>query len=360
MGINNKEPFTGRFMREDGTLVNIAELMQAMAGGNGVVKPDNYIYVAKNGNDTTGDGSANLPYLTISKALTVATSGKIIFVFPGTYTENITFKAGVFIISSARYGISIVGNHTADFTGTAVCDNITFSSSTGSTISFEGTGAQNLQFYNCSINATDGDAVNWTNTNSSSKILMMDGTCNVLTSGASARCFYSASTAKGTFIADRISFRIDNNNNVCLAIGGDIAFTHTSDQIIGQVTVSDTASATIAQVAMSTGNIPVLITNSSGTTAVINDTVSTTATPAFTGAGIITDVALLYLSTGVGGASTLNGGLGAISLPMSSVKIRATSLVPATQVSAGQNTGALEFDGTHLYFTAGTTRTQIV
>jgi len=358
--INNMMPQTGEMLRSDGEIVNIAELLQYITSGAGLVKPDNYIYVGKNGNDTTGDGSANLPYLTISKALTVATSSKTIFVFPGTYTEDIAFKAGVFIVSSARYGISIAGNHTANFTGTVVCDNITFSSPTGNTISFEGTGAQNLQFYNCSINSTDGDAVNWTNTNTLSKILTMDGTCNVSTSGASARCFYSDSTAKGSLIANRVSFRLDNNNNVCLAIGGSVSFTHTSDQIVGQVTVSNSANATIAQVAMSTGNAPVLVTNSAGTTAVINDTVSTTASPAFTGAGILTDVALLYLSTGVGGASTLNGGLGPISLPMSSVKIRSTPLVPEAQVLSGQNTGNLEFDSEHLYFTIGTTRHTIV
>lgn len=358
--INNYSPITGRFLREDGTTANIAELMQSMVGGTGVVKPQNYLYVAKSGNDTTGDGSANLPYLTWGKAISVATSGTAIAGFPGTYTEDITFKAGVSLISPIKFGVYISGNHTANFTGTVVLDNITLQSATGTTLAFSGTGAQNFQLLNSSVNATAGDAINWTNTNASSKIYFEDGTCNVTTSGASARCVYTAATARGSFIANRVSFRLaDNPNNVCIALNGYVAFTHTSDQIVGQVAVANAASATIAQVAMVTASVPVLTTSSTGTTAVINDTVYTSASPAFTGTGVLTDVALLYLSTGVGGASTLNGGLGPISLPMSSVKIRASSLVPAGQVAAGQNTGALEFDGDDLYFTKNTLREPI-
>ena len=53
---------------------------------------DNLLYVAKNGNDTTGIGSSGKPYLSISKALTtITTPGQTIIVAPGTYTETITF-----------------------------------------------------------------------------------------------------------------------------------------------------------------------------------------------------------------------------------------------------------------------------
>lgn len=327
---------------------------------NAKVKPNNYLYVGKNGNDTTGDGSANSPYLTVTKAESVATSGTTVFVFPGSYSENITFKANVNLTSPIALSTYITGNHIANFTGTVLIENIVLNSTTGNTLTYSGTGVQNLQLFASSVNSTVGDAINWTNTNSSSKLQMIDCTCNVATSGSSARCFYSTTGAAGGFIANRTTFRINNPDNVCMAIGGAVNFTHTSDQIVGQVTVSNTASATIAMVGMITSTVAVLSTTSSGTVTLINDTVTTTATPAFTGAGILVDVALLYTSTGVGGASTLNGGLGNITLPMSSVKIRASSLVPAGQVSAGQNSGNLEFDGTHLFFTAGTTRTQIV
>jgi len=46
-------------------------------------------YVTKTGNDTTGDGTSSLPYLTISKALTVTTDNDTINIGEGTWAENI-------------------------------------------------------------------------------------------------------------------------------------------------------------------------------------------------------------------------------------------------------------------------------
>jgi hypothetical protein len=354
--IDSYTPSSGRMLRENGEVVNLADLWSDIVAGAGVVKPTNYLYVSKGGNDTTGDGSANFPYLTIQKAIDTATSGTTIFPFPGTYTENLTLKAGVNITSPVKFGVYIIGNHIANFTGTIIFDNVVLSSSTGNTLSFSGTGAQNLQFLGSSVNSTSGDAINWTNTNTSSKIYFEDGTCNVSTSGSSARCVYTASTAKGSLIANRVSFKLDNPNNVCIALGGSVSFTHTSDQIIGQVTVADSASATIAIVAMITTSVAVLNTVSTGTVTLINNSIATTATPAFTGTGILAYTALVYTSTGVGGASTLSGGLGPIALAMSSIKLRASALVPNEQIASGQSNGLIEFDGTHFYGTIGTTR----
>jgi hypothetical protein len=348
----------------DGSLASVSEnnpLPIHVTGATifGQIKPTNYLYVGKNGNDTSGDGSAGNPYLTISTAITAGSSGTTIFIFPGTYVENLTLKAGVYLTSPVKFGVYITGNHIANFTGTIIIDGIILQSSTGTTLTFSGTGAQNLQLLGgSSVNSGTGDAIAWTNTNANSKIYFEDGTCNVTTSGATARCFYSTVGAAGSFIANRVSFKLNaaGADNVCLAIGGAVSFTHTSDTIYGQVTVSDTASALIALVTMTAATVPVITTNSTGTTSLINDTVVTTASPAITGAGVFYDVALLYASTGVGGADTLNGGYGPLSLPMSSVKLRASGLVPAGQVALGYNTGAFEFDGTDLYFTEGAVR----
>jgi hypothetical protein len=366
--ISTKISLEGRVLLDDGTNVNWAQLLQNISKGKGEIAPSNYLYVAKSGNDTTGDGSANLPYLTIAKAISAASSGTTIFVFPGTYTESITLVAGVNLTCPVEYGVYIIGNHTANFSGTVVCENIVLqnasSAASGTVLTFSGTGAQNLIFLNSYINSASlsgaGDAISWTNTNASSKIQHIDGNINVAHSNSTARAIVCASTAAGSFIANRCTVKIDSPDNVAIVLAGSVSYTHTADAITGQVTVANTASAAIAQVAMATTSVAVLTTSSSGTVALINDTISTTATPAIAGAGILTDVALLYLSTGVGGASTLNGGLGPISLPMSSVKIRSATLVPAGQVAAGSNTGAFEFDGTHLYFTIGTTRSTIV
>lgn len=58
-------------------------------------------YVTKTGNDTTGDGSSGSPYLTISKAITVASPGDEISVGNGTYAETLTVDKGLDIYSTS-------------------------------------------------------------------------------------------------------------------------------------------------------------------------------------------------------------------------------------------------------------------
>jgi|GEM_PF-5147484 len=70
-----------------------------------VIRPANYLYVSKNGYDS-GNGGAGNPYLTISAAITAASANTTIFVWPGTYTENINFKAGVNITSPIDYAVT--------------------------------------------------------------------------------------------------------------------------------------------------------------------------------------------------------------------------------------------------------------
>jgi hypothetical protein len=314
------------------------------------VKPNNYIYVGKNGNDTLGDGSANYPYLTINKAFSVATSGTTVFCFPGTYAENLTFVSGVSLTAPVKFAVYVTGNHTANFSGTMVVENIILQSTTGITLTFAGTGSQNFQLLGSSVNSGSGDAINWTNTNSASKIYFEDGTCNVATSGATARCFYSTTGAAGGLIANRVTFKLNNYNNVCLAIGGAVSFNHSSDAVWGQAVIANTATYTSSMVSHTTNSVSSVITNSSGATIMLDCVQNGTTIPMVDGAGVFLEAAILYPSTGKGTASTLNGGAGAYIINMSSVKLRAGTLKPVPQ------DGLIEYDGSHLYFTIGTTR----
>ena len=318
------------------------------------VKPTNYIYVGKNGNDTTGDGSAGQPYLTIGKGITVASSGTTLFIFPGTYTENITFKAGVNLTSPAKFSVYITGNHTANYTGTCIVDGIILQSPSGTTLTFSGTGSQNLQILDgSSVNSTSGDAISWSNTNSSSRILFQDGTCNVSTSGASARCFYSTSTAKGSMIAGNVSFQINNPDNICLEIGGAVAFTHTQDVVIGQITASNTATYVGSIVTHTCLTQPVFTTTSSGMSVFMSCVDISTAQPIIAGTGGFSYAAIILGSTGKGNSSTLNGGLGGIPLDFAPIKFRNGTLRPIPL------DGVMEYDGTDLYFTVSTTRYKV-
>jgi hypothetical protein len=58
-----------------------------------------------NGNDTTGTGAYDKPYLTIMKAHSVITSGQAVYLHLGTYTENVTWtKTNTDIIGMSQGG----------------------------------------------------------------------------------------------------------------------------------------------------------------------------------------------------------------------------------------------------------------
>ncbi|MBR1898935.1 MAG: DUF1565 domain-containing protein [Oscillospiraceae bacterium] len=46
------------------------------------------LYVAENGNDSTGNGSPDNPYRSIKKAAEQATAGTTVLIRPGTYIED--------------------------------------------------------------------------------------------------------------------------------------------------------------------------------------------------------------------------------------------------------------------------------
>ena len=58
-----------------------------------LTRPPHHWYVTKGGNDSTGNGSRWLPYLTIGKAVTESAAGDTIHVGPGTYSAQVSLAA---------------------------------------------------------------------------------------------------------------------------------------------------------------------------------------------------------------------------------------------------------------------------
>lgn len=101
------------------------------------VKPSDYIilgtgevWVATNGNDTTGDGTENNPYATITKALTV--SAVTIHIKEGTYTQGTHYATSCYFDGKnvIGHGMVILQNdssgHYASASSNAYIENITF------------------------------------------------------------------------------------------------------------------------------------------------------------------------------------------------------------------------------------------
>lgn len=73
----------------------------------------NILYVATDGNDTSGDGTIQRPYQTIAKVITEASSGDLILIFPGTYDQAatmLTVNKAVYILGlGSREAVKITG-----------------------------------------------------------------------------------------------------------------------------------------------------------------------------------------------------------------------------------------------------------
>ena len=88
------------FITTDGTSAGTITASYIFDGTSWVLRPAgntpfknlNEFHVDPNGNDTTGDGSQEKPFLTITKALTIADQGDQVVVHAGVYTENITIS----------------------------------------------------------------------------------------------------------------------------------------------------------------------------------------------------------------------------------------------------------------------------
>jgi hypothetical protein len=108
------------FFGDGSNLTNVADSLP---------HPNNLLYVAKNGNDSTGTGSINAPYLTIQNAINVANalpSAATIILAPGSYVQDLT-------IANVPNGLNITGS---GLTESAINGNITISG-TSNNIEFD-------------------------------------------------------------------------------------------------------------------------------------------------------------------------------------------------------------------------------
>lgn len=134
---------------------------------------------------TSGTG-AN--YTTIASAISAAQASGVnstIFIQPGTYTEDLTMVAGVnlcaFVGDSFTPTVTIVGKITATYTGTCSISNIRLQ--TNGDYCVESTGANTLTLFllGCYINATNANAIHWTNANAGIELFGCRGACSTNT-----------------------------------------------------------------------------------------------------------------------------------------------------------------------------------
>jgi len=151
------------------------------------VKISNVVVVSSEGNDTSGIGTHVNPYATPQKAVTVAVSGDVILVGPGTYVGDLVLPDGVSLAGFGLHRTIISGNLT---TGATTCDLGQFNFSGTLTISAN-TNVTNLYSTGQVIVNDDLTAFNFTIENITGPAATINGGVVSLNSG-------TISSASGT------------------------------------------------------------------------------------------------------------------------------------------------------------------
>lgn len=123
---------------------------------------------------TSGQGT----HTTIGAALTAASSGQTIFIRPGTYTENLTLKAGVNLVAyeadSLTPNVTISGKCSFSSAGTVSISGIRLQTNSDFALAVTGIAASIVNLKNCYINCTNNTGISFTATNTSAHITLMD------------------------------------------------------------------------------------------------------------------------------------------------------------------------------------------
>ena len=118
--------------------------------------------------------SNNGTHTTIGSAITAASSGDTIFVRPGTYTENLTLKAGVNITAFTGDGftptVTIAGKCTYTSAGTVTISGIRLQTNGDYLLEVTGASASIVNLVNCYINCTTSSGIHLTSSSSGSGI----------------------------------------------------------------------------------------------------------------------------------------------------------------------------------------------
>ena len=113
-------------------------------------------------------------FSTITAALAAASSGQTIFVRPGTYTEDLTLKAGVNIAAftgdsslatnASQFNVKVVGKLTATFSGTCEIGNICIQTNSDYAFVLSGASSPQVVLNSCFILGSDNTIISITGT----------------------------------------------------------------------------------------------------------------------------------------------------------------------------------------------------
>ena len=168
---------------------------------------------------------------TIASAIASAVSGETIFVRPGTYTENLTLKAGVNIVAfegdAFLPNVTIVGKCTFTSAGSVSISNIRLQTNSDFLLAVTGSAASNVVLSNCYLNITNNTAISFTSSSSSSQIQLLSCYGNIATTGITL----FVSSAAGNIICNYCQIGNSGNSSTASTISSGVFATQYSSLV---------------------------------------------------------------------------------------------------------------------------------
>lgn len=298
----------------------------------------------------------NGTHTTITNALAAAFSGETIFLMPGTYTENLTLKAGVnisaYVCDADTPNVTIVGKLTATFAGTCTISGIRLQTNSDNLLAVTGSAATIVNLISCYINCSNNTGI--LNSSSGGPLINLYrcngnlGTTGIAyfsnSGNGTIKMFYgyydntgnstTASTCSGTS-SGALSLKWCNfvSHNFTMSSSASVIFEHAN---VSDLTFSNTSSGTVRYCSFGTVTVNV------GTTVDMeNCLTASSSTNVISGAGTAKIANIIYVGTGSGISATTqsvyitNKGAYKVTLPAGDYTVLATDeIVGATSSAA--------------------------
>lgn len=191
-------------------------------------------------------------HTTIASAITSAASSDTIFIRPGTYTENLTLKAGVNLTAfgSDSFNGTVTINGTCTFTGTGTVNiyGIQLKTNSNFLLVSSGANASNITLTNCYLNCLNNTGISFTNSNALSNINIILCNGNLATTGIG----YFAHSGAGTLLIQEGTYSNSGNSTTVSTVSGAGAIQ--IEDIVGNfpITTSSTSQTFLKNVALQT------------------------------------------------------------------------------------------------------------
>lgn len=150
---------------------------------------ENRLYTTKFVVDATTTVGSRGSYSTIQSAITAAASATpaVVYIRPGTYTENLTMSPGVSLVAAstvqASSTVTIVGKMTFTSAGTYLLNNINFQTNSDYIVEMTGSAALSVRFSGCTLTGTNNTLINFTNSSASSGLSFYNCVTDLQTTG---------------------------------------------------------------------------------------------------------------------------------------------------------------------------------